>query len=399
MSIAIYYHQQSLDVRQDNSTLKSYKRDLSNTVVLSGISLQLVCSFIGLCVLVGYKRQLNIDRTGEHPLKLIYQVLRYAWNHTCPENRSAFTYWEEDIPPRIDLGKNKYGGPFTTEEVEDTKSFFRTILLLFSLIGFHLPGQGFSQLSQLARGQCPTLLVLILAGDPTNITLIMIIIGIPFYQLVLVRCCKKIPKHNMLKQVGLGMLCCFLKEIARIIIHATMTREKPFRQADTNPIVSCYLITMNNNHTLPVYDDTCKINNIPFLLMIIPNVLQGLSYLLVFMTILEFICAQAPLRLKGLLIAIWYALLAICYLPVALLINEMTTWEVVHEVKAFLVFLSLMLYLCVSGRYRYRLRDEVVQEQFLVEEIYERELAHQADLKQKRVMKRANNRDYGSMNK
>ena len=33
-----------------------------------------------------------------------------------------------------------------------------------------------------------------------------------------------------------------------------------------------------------------------------------------------------------------------------------------------------MMYMCVSNRYQYRLRDEVVNEQFLVEEIYEREL-------------------------
>ena len=32
------------------------------------------------------------------------------------------------------------------------------------------------------------------------------------------------------------------------------------------------------------------------------------------------------------------------------------------------------MYLCVSKCYRYRLRDEVVIERFLVEEIYEREL-------------------------
>ena len=32
------------------------------------------------------------------------------------------------------------------------------------------------------------------------------------------------------------------------------------------------------------------------------------------------------------------------------------------------------MYLCVSKRYRYRLRDDIVNEQFLVEEIYEREL-------------------------
>ena len=34
-----------------------------------------------------------------------------------------------------------------------------------------------------------------------------------------------------------------------------------------------------------------------------------------------------------------------------------------------------MLFLCVSKWYRYRLRDEVVNEQFLVEEIYERQIA------------------------
>ena len=51
-------------------------------------------------------------------------------------HRSAFTYWEEDIPPHIDLGKSKYGGPFTTEEVEDTKAFLRIILPTHYFSGF-----------------------------------------------------------------------------------------------------------------------------------------------------------------------------------------------------------------------------------------------------------------------
>ena len=140
--------------------------------------------------------------------------------------------------------------------------------------------------------------------------------------------------------------------------------------------------------------------------MIIPNVLQGLALLLVFLTTLEFICAQAPLRLKGLLIGIWYALLAVYYLPVAVtdtFITDVTTWEVFHEVKAFLIFLSLMLYLCVSRRYRYRLRDEAVNEQFLVEEIYERELALAEEYEREQRDLAINDdddtkRDYGSLN-
>ena len=86
---------------------------------------------------------------------------------------------------------------------------------------------------------------------------------------------------------------------------------------------------------------------------------------------------QAPLRLKGLLIGLWYASLSVVYLFVSiaeLFLTDSTAWEVFHMVKVFFIFLSLMSFLCVSRRYRCRLRDEVVNEQFLVEEIYEREL-------------------------
>ena len=385
----IYYHQSSVEMNTShiNDTkqfFEKYQIDAVNTGVISCLVVQVVCSCAGLCLLICYKRQLNIDRTGKNPFKLICGVLRYAWNHSCPENRSAFTYWEEDIPPRIDLGKRKYGGPFTTEEVEDTKSFFRIIMLLLSLFGFHLTGHSYSQFNLLARRQCPTPSILLLTGDSSTTILITVIIGVPLYQLVFVRCCSKLKYVlNMLKLMGLGLLCCLIKEVIQIIIFVTMTGGKLCQLADVVPLMSCYIITSNidNNHTsssLDEYRDSCDLNNIPFLLLIIPNIFHGLAFLLVFMTTLEFICAQAPLRLKGLLIGIWYALLAFYYIPVGVLESftaNVTAWEVFQEVKIFLVFLSLMLYLCVSRRYRYRLRDEVVNEQFLVEEVYERRLA------------------------
>ena len=67
-----------------------------------------------------------------NPIKQIYQVLKYAAKNKYPRLRSAFTYWEDKPYSRIDLGKSKYGGPFTTEQVEDVKTFFRVLLLVIS---------------------------------------------------------------------------------------------------------------------------------------------------------------------------------------------------------------------------------------------------------------------------
>ena len=349
--------------------------------------LQLVCACVGLCLIFCSKKHLNIDRTGEHPLKLIYQVLKYAWKHKCPENRSAFTYWEEDIPPRIDLGKRKYGGPFTTEEVEDTKTFLRILLLLFSLVGFHLSGHGYNLMSQLMKDQCPSKWVLGIVGDPMHFTILTVLIGIPifYYWLSAKSCCSRY-FPNMLKRMGFGLLCCLVKEIIELIIHATMVGPHKCRHVDHVVIDSCYFLVAQLNMngsclSIPELTDNyfiCNENNTPFLLLLMPNILQGLSFLLVFMTALEFICAQAPLRLKGLLIGVWYASLAVNYLLVEVpgfFITDGTVWEVFHEVKAFIIFSFLVLYLHVSKHYSYRKRDEVMNEQYLIEEIYERELS------------------------
>ena len=56
--------------------------------------IQLTLTIAGLIVLIRYKKRLNIEKSGNNPLKLIYKVLKYAWKHKFPENRSAFTYWE-----------------------------------------------------------------------------------------------------------------------------------------------------------------------------------------------------------------------------------------------------------------------------------------------------------------
>ena len=65
---------------------------------------------------------------------MIYKVIKFAIATKHPRCRSAFTYCEDELPSRIDFGKNKYGGPFTTEQVEDVKTLLR-LLPLISIFG------------------------------------------------------------------------------------------------------------------------------------------------------------------------------------------------------------------------------------------------------------------------
>ena len=227
IGVLAYYSQCTTSVETVHYFYKylyhKFQHSISATAVyiLALGSIQLVCACIGLCILLWSKKHLVIDRTGQHPLKLIYMVLKYSWKHKVPERRSAFTYWEEDIPARIDLGKSKYGGPFTTEEVEDTKTFFRILLLLLSLVGFHLSGHGYSLLNQLMKTQCPSFLVLVFIGNPMQLTILTVLVGILLHQLFVHFGGRY--RINMLKRMGLGLLCCVTSEIVNIVIQATMT--------------------------------------------------------------------------------------------------------------------------------------------------------------------------------
>ena len=109
----------------------------------------------------------------------------------------------------------------------------------------------------------------------------------------------------MLKRMGIGLFCCLVKDISEIAIQSTMMGGEYLRHFDNNTIDSCYFLTSEfsiNGTCLTISNLTddyfhCHQDNTSFLLLLFPEVLEGIFFL-VFMTALEFICAQAPLRLK-----------------------------------------------------------------------------------------------------
>ena len=77
---------------------------------------------VSLCVGHVNRDWFLLDIARLNPYKLVYKVTKFSCQHKVPIQRSAFTFCEDEIPSGLDLGKAKYGGPFTTEQVEDVKA-------------------------------------------------------------------------------------------------------------------------------------------------------------------------------------------------------------------------------------------------------------------------------------
>ena len=107
-----------------------------------------------------------------------------------------------------------------------------------------------------------------------------------------------------------------------------------------------------------------------FLWLLLPIALRSFTYHFAFMTAIEFVCAQAPLKMKGLLIGLWYATTSLQIYSADKFANHSTQWFISHGIKCGLILLSLLVYCCVAKWYCYRVRDEVVPVYLMIEEWY-----------------------------
>ena len=103
---------------------------LGNLFLLINLSLVLVSLFCCNSWLIK-------EPVSQNPFKLIYKVSKFAIKTKHLKRQSAFTYCEDEPIYRINYGKSKYGGPFTTEQVEDVKTFYRVLpmIILGGLLG------------------------------------------------------------------------------------------------------------------------------------------------------------------------------------------------------------------------------------------------------------------------
>ena len=316
-----------------------------------------VAGFLLLCFI---KRHIVIEPPPTvNPAKQIYNIFKYVIKYKRPLQRSAFTYGEPP-PGMLDRAKERYGGPFTTDQVEDVRSFKNILLILLSLFGYRFNestagiASEYIKLFNMTIDTNATkvtfnLMESIVLVFPYSINVSIIVVGILCLQFVIFPFCShKLPK--MLKRIGLSLFLANVSSLLQVIFCVCFEIEQP----------------------------------LPYELLILPQILNGISDLL-FLTIDEFIIAQAPYHMQGLLIGIFYSQLSIKYASFNIAFNsELGHKWLYYTIKSLIVLLSLLLYCFVSSQYKQRQRDEpsTINERVIIEEYWERTLNRKKDIKE-----------------
>ena len=223
-------------------------------------------------------RYLAIEPNSPNALKTIFQVLKFAAKHKAPLNRSAFTYWEEDIPSRLDPEKSKYGGPFTTEQVEDVKTLFKllTLLIPISVLSFGFAITSAIDLIILVHTEFCFDRDRLLSTFTTNSVLIPIFVTV-LYELMLFPFVRnKLP--STLKRIGIAAFLILVIES----LHLT----------DTG-VTSSIIQTTNQTESLLTLQQVEQWVNL------VLGFSKATVSLFLLNGILEFVCAQSPYNMRG----------------------------------------------------------------------------------------------------
>jgi peptide/histidine transporter 3/4 len=357
----------------------------SNVTTKTASELKILFILIPICAIIILGVTLVIQRFKHHwfnwfinvvidssPYKLTYKVSSFAIKHKRPLQRSAFTYCDDELPTRFDLGKKKFGGPFTTEQVEDVKTFLKMLRVLLVLgpifaveiaadnqlptVAYHLAGDFSSALLRPAKEACsityPTMLALNGSITPLIITSI-----IPLYMYLL----RPFIKHHtpkMLKQIGLGIMALTLSLISTLLLDTA----GHIRSSNT----TCFF-----NSGLH-FNGTCDLVESPSvspLYIIIPYTLNAFAYMFLYIGSYKFILSQSPHAMKGLIIGLFFAIKGLFQLVAVLTVYlPFISWSsdssfpscgfVYYLTNLAIALTGIVAYSCISKRYKYRTRDE-----------------------------------------
>ena len=314
--------------------------------------------FVALTIFVVYiihkkKHWLLTEHLGGNPYLLTWRVVKFAAQHNKPIRRSAFTNCESDYPSRLDFGKQRYGGPFTTEQVEDVKTLLNILKVLLCLgpVFFleqciihkhHGNLQYYSSniwKEQLFDGVLSTALA---------------VIFIP----ILLKCFVSRYFPSMFKRMGLSIACLLLMCLVYILYNSISSTENFINSG-------IYLVHCKNNDT---ESSEYFISSSAAYILLLENVVHFTYKWLLYISVREFICCQSPQHMKGLLFGLLYAIQALNQLLASSIISMFdkfskesinTCNRSFYLINIGIAVLLLFIFTVTSRKYRYRKRDDI----------------------------------------
>ena len=334
------------------------------------IILLLLSLYVGYCK----RRTWFLEDTGSrNPYILVYKVIEFTRKHKNPVRHSAFTYCEDELPSRLDFGKEKYGGPFTMEQIENVRVFLHILQVLLSLgpvfavkrsTSYLLPR--FSahvseyfypcEVSVVVKDVLPLLLTVSLA-------ILYSVLVRPFIY-------RWIP--SILKRMWFGVLFLVMPIlfffILDIVDHTNISHSS-----------ECFLTAQYG--VFSNFESTSLgINSLYFF---IPNFSYSCGYLIFHIAVFEFICSQSPHSMKGLLIGVFFAIRGIFqFLGALLFMFPFLGWKlpspfpshgfVYYLINIIVALIGIVSYTWAAKRYQYRQRDEPDNIYRYAEEYYDK---------------------------
>ena len=317
---------------------------------------------LSLCI-QKHKRRWFFDESGSrNPYKLVFSVIKFALKHKNPLRRSAFTYCEDELPSRLDLGKEKYGGPFTTEQVEDVKAFLgilRVLLALGPIFAVDIAAN--EQLPNFAQHMDKQITGIMRIFKNGTIFYLLVAIIIPLY-IFLLRPCVHNRVLGMFERIKLGILLILASAICILLMdivgHINSSSTACFLAADYTPSSNCSTLNF-----------TCKSLNLNISYLAIPYTLNAFAYTFLYIGAYQFILAQSPHAMKGLLIGTFFAIKGVFKLLGVLTVYlPFISWSsdssfpscgfIYYLINIAVALTGIVAYTCITRSYQYRERDE-----------------------------------------
>ena len=386
--IALASSLQCLTIQKELNALKAF----------FSVPLLLIIVLLVLLCLSYWKRHWFYSEPGQYnPYKMVFKVLKFAKKHKHPLRRSAFTFSDADIPSRLDFAKERFGGPYTTEQVENVKTLFRLLFLLlslgpvyillvptslsvFPLFGHHI-GHG-AHIVQYNQDSCALHEISATVVETGGLTALLSSILMPLY-IWFVYSARKRKPLKILTRLKLGIILCCLGVFSMFVIDI-IGHSVEITNSLNDTEIQCMFLVIKQNSTAEY-----KPLNMDWSVLIPTSLIFAIGPPIIKATTLEFISAQSPHQMKGLLVGVSFAIqgfFQLCghltVLPLSLThpwVNERVS-PVISCGSSYLLFTGLVgltgliLFSIMARKYKYRERDDEKFSQMQVEEVYGRYL-------------------------